>query len=158
MKVPGPTCAVVRTLTFAVVLTATLTACKTRHDRASDGPGGALEAVDAQPPRAELPPRVRVPVSRVDKLASELASTGIFAEKDGRWAPDQPVADGGSAWLIVRADSGAVHGYAWAAGAPAPAAVERALGVGGAFASEVEREHPIPPCACRPGDPLCACR
>jgi hypothetical protein len=102
-------------------------------------------------------PPLRVPIARVEKLAADLASTGVFAEKDGTWAPSQPVPDGGGAGLIVRDKAGAVHAYHWAAGATAPAAVERALQVGGGFASEVEREHPRTPCACQPGDPLCAC-
>ncbi|MDB5214324.1 MAG: hypothetical protein JWO86_2251 [Myxococcaceae bacterium] len=106
--------------------------------------------------RAPAPP-VRVPVTRIEKLAADLASTGVFAQKDGTREPSSPVPDGGGADLVVRDTAGAVHAYSWATGATAPAAVERALQVGGAFASEVERQHPRTPCACRPGDPLCAC-
>jgi hypothetical protein len=102
-------------------------------------------------------PPVRVPVTRVEKLAADLASTGVFAEKDGRWAPSRPVADGVGEKLILRDTAGAVRAYSWAPGATAPAAVERAIEVGGAFASEVERQHPRTACARQAGDPLCAC-
>jgi hypothetical protein len=112
--------------------------------------------VERTPSRRPDPP-LRVPIARVEKLAADLASTSVFAEQDGTWAPSRPVPDGGGAGLIVRDNAGAVHAYHWAAGATAPATVERALQVGGGFASEVEREHPRTPCACQPGDPLCAC-
>lgn len=99
----------------------------------------------------------RVPVARIEKLAADLATTGVFAQKDGTWEPRHPRPDGGGADLVVRDTAGAVHTYRWESGATAPAAVERALQVGGAFASEVERQHPRPLCACEAGDPLCAC-
>lgn len=117
---------------------------------------GRVERVAGAVERRPMP-LVRVPVTRVEKLAADLASTGVFAQKDGRWAPSKPVPDGGGDGLVVRDDAGAVRAYSWAAGATAPAAVERALQVGGAFASEVERAHPRTPCACDAGDPLCAC-
>ncbi|MDB4937212.1 MAG: hypothetical protein JWP87_4184 [Labilithrix sp.] len=107
--------------------------------------------------RGRPTPPVRVPFTRVEKLAADLASTGVFAQKDGTWEPSRPVPDGGGAHLIVRDKAGSVHAFSWGAGATAPAAVERALQVGGAFASEVERQHPRTPCACQAGDPLCSC-
>lgn len=114
---------------------------------------GRVERTPSGRPESQL----RVPIARVEKLAADLASTGVLAEKDGTWAPSRPVPDGGGAGLIVRDNAGAVHAYDWAAGATAPAAVERALRVCAEFASEVQREHPRSPCACQPGDPLCAC-
>jgi hypothetical protein len=102
-------------------------------------------------------PPVHVPVTRIEKLAVDLASTSVFAQKDGTWAPSRPVPDGSGADLIVRDKAGAIHAYHWEAGATAPAVVERAIQVAGAFVSEVERQHARPPCACQPGDPLCAC-
>ncbi len=100
---------------------------------------------------------VRVPAARIEKLAADLASTGVFAQKDGTWEPSRPVADGVGAGLTVRDETGAVHGYQWATGATAPPVVMRAMEVGGGFASEVEREHPRPLCGCVAGDPLCSC-
>jgi hypothetical protein len=114
---------------------------------------GRVERTEAGRP---MPP-VRMPIARVERLAADLASTGVFAQKDGTWEPSRPVPDGGGADLVVRDEAGAVHAYHWATGVTAPAAVERALQVGGAFASEVERLHPRPPCACQAGDPLCSC-
>lgn len=107
--------------------------------------------------RGRPSPPVRVPVTSVERLAADLASTGVFAQTDGTWALSSARADGGGATLVVRDGAGRVHTYHWEWGATAPAPVERALDVGGAFASEVEREHPSPRCACVPGDPLCSC-
>lgn len=107
--------------------------------------------------RGRPSPPVRLPVTSVEKLAADLAATGVFAQTDGTWAPSRVRPDGGGATLVVRDSAGTVHTYDRESGATAPAAVERALQVGGAFASEVEREHPSPRCACVPGDPLCSC-
>jgi hypothetical protein len=100
-------------------------------------------------------PQVRLPAARVEKLAAELAATGVFTEKDGAWRPSGQVADGIGARLAVRDQAGGVHVYESASGAKAPAAVDRALEVGRAFAAEVE--PPEVPCACQPGDPRCSC-
>ena len=115
---------------------------------------GRVERTVSRRPR----PLVRVPVARVEQLAADLAATGIFSRPSGSWTPSSPVADGVRSELIVRDKAGAVHSYESATGARAPDTVQRALGVGNAFAGEIEDQDPRVPCACQPGDPLCACR
>ncbi len=114
---------------------------------------GRVEGERSQKP---MPP-ARVPVARVEKLAADLVATGVFAEKDGSWRPSRTVPDGGGSKLVVRDKAGTVHVYDAETGGTAPDAVVRAMALGSVFAAEVEREHPIPPCACQPGDPLCSC-
>lgn len=168
-----------RALALALAMMAVLSACKGRGDapQAELAPGAVMTyasgggiagkttlvtvfadgrvegAKSAGMPR----PPVRVPVARVEKLATDLAATGVFAQKDGSWTPRRPVPDGFGSKIVLRDKTGAVHAYDSATGATAPDAVVRAMQVGGGFAAEVERENPNPPCACQPGDPLCAC-
>ena len=162
-----------------MALAATLSACKQRRDSApraelppgalmTYGGGGGLTGkvsrmtvfadgrVEGTESGRPTPP-VHVPITRIEKLAVDLASTGVFTQKDGTWAPSRPVPDGSGAELIVRDKAGAVHAYHSETGATAPAVVERAIQVAGAFASEVEGQHLRTPCACQPGDPLCSC-
>lgn len=100
-------------------------------------------------------PPVHVPVIRVEKLAADLASTGVFAEQDGTLQPGSPVADGVGAGLTVRDKAGAVHVFHISTGRTSTAAVDRAFDIAGAFDSEVAL--PETPCACQPGDPRCSC-
>jgi len=100
-------------------------------------------------------PPLHVPVIRVEKLAADLASTGIFAEQDGTWRPAGRMSDGFGSGLTVRDKAGAVHVFHQSGDATVPAAVERALDIAGAFDREVA--VPETPCACQPGDPLCSC-
>jgi hypothetical protein len=169
-------------LAMAMAMMMGLSACKGRRDSAPDGQGppeelapGALMIyasgggatgrtthvtvfadgrVEGRESLQTAASHARVPAARVEKLAADLAATGVFALKDGSWLPSRPVADGSGALILVRDRAGAVHAYEWASGAKAPDAVARAMDVGGAFATEFS----VPKtCACEAGDPLCSC-
>ncbi len=85
---------------------------------------------DGRVERARRPTPVRVPVARIEKLASDLAETGVFAQKDGRWKPPRPVPDGFGYRIVVRDKVGTLHAYEWSTGEAAPDAVVRAVRVG----------------------------
>ena len=105
--------------------------------------------------RSRPAPPVHVPVIRVEKLAADLASTGVFAQQDGTWKPGYQGADGVGSSLTVRDKAGAVHAFDRSTGGTPPDAIKRALEIAGAFDSEVAL--PETPCACQPGDPRCSC-